>query len=85
LKGDFNYMKSKTINISLPEKLLSSIDRKAKEEYRSRSELLKEAAVFYIQTKDNWAVLQKDIIARAKKMNIRTERDVEKLIDSSRS
>lgn len=77
-------MKVKTINISLPEQLLSKIDRKAKEEYRNRSELLKEAAVFYIQTKNNWAVLQSDIVARAKQLGIESEDDIEKLIDSER-
>jgi len=77
-------MKAKTINISLPERLLSSIDRKAKEEYKSRSELIKEATVFYIQTKDNRAILQNDISAKAKKMRINSEDDVEKMVDSLR-
>lgn len=77
-------MKAKTINISLPEKLLGSIDRKAREEYRSRSELIKEATVFYIQTKDNRAILQNDISAKAKKMRINSEVDVEAMVDSLR-
>lgn len=77
-------MKAKTINISLPEKLLGSIDRKAREEYRSRSELIKEATVFYIQTKDNRVILQNDISAKAKKMRINLEADVEEMVDSLR-
>lgn len=77
-------MKVKTVNISLPEKLLSEIDRKAKEEYRNRSELLKEAAVFYIQTKDNWNILRNDIQTRALKTGVKSEDDVEQLIDSIR-
>lgn len=77
-------MKAKTINISLPEKLLGSIDRKAREEYRSRSELIKEATVFYIQTKDNRAILQNDISAKAKKRKINSEDDVEQMVDSLR-
>jgi metal-responsive CopG/Arc/MetJ family transcriptional regulator len=77
-------MKVKTINISLPEQLLFKIDQKAQEEYRSRSELLKEAAVFYIQTKNNWAVLQGDIVAKGKRMGLESENDIEKLIDSER-
>ncbi len=77
-------MKVKTINISLPEQLLSEIDQRAKKEYRNRSELLKEAAVFYIQTKNNWAVLQGDLTDRAKKLGIESEDDVEDLIDSIR-
>lgn len=78
-------MQAKTINISLPRQVLKQIDRKAEEEYRSRSELLKEAALFYIQTKDNWSVLQKDIIARANKMGLKSEDDIEKMVDSLRS
>lgn len=78
-------MKTKTINISLPDQVLKEIDRKAKEEYRSRSELLKDASLFYIQTKDNWLVLQTDLTSRAKKLGIKTEDDVENMIDSLRS
>jgi len=77
-------MSVKTINISLPSDLLKKIDRKAQEEYRSRSELLKEATLIYIQTKDNWKVLQQDLAAKAKKMNLQDERDIEALVDSLR-
>ena len=77
-------MKSKTINISLPRAVLVNIDKKAKEEYRSRSELIKEAAVFYIQTKDNWSILQNDISSKAVNMGIKSDSDVEKLVDSMR-
>ena len=77
-------MKSKTINISLRRAVLVNIDKKAKEEYRSRSELIKEAAVFYIQTKDNWSILQNDISSKAVNMGIKSDSDVEKLVDSMR-
>ena len=77
-------MKAKTINISLPEELLEEIDRKAREEYRSRSELFKEATIMYIQTKDNWLLLQKDLSSKAKKLGVKSEDDVEKLIDTLR-
>lgn len=78
-------MKAKTINISLPSQVLAEIDRKAKEEYRSRSELLKEASLFYIQTRDNWMVLQRDLSSKAKVMGLESEADVEKMVDSLRS
>ena len=48
-------------------------------------ENIKEAAVLYIHTRDNRAVLQKDISARAKNMNIQSENDIERMIDSARS
>lgn len=78
-------MKVKTINISIPEKLLANIDRKAKDEYRSRSELMREAALYYLQTKNNWAVLEQDLSAKADKLGIRNEDDIENMVDSLRS
>lgn len=78
-------MKAKTINISLPAEVLKEIDRKAKEEYRSRSELLKEASLYYIQTKDKWLILQNDLMARAAKLGLKSEDDVEKMVDSLRT
>ena len=77
-------MSSKTINVSLPSELLKQIDRKAREEFRSRSELLKEATLMYIQTKDNWNLLQNDLISKAKRQGIKSEKDIEELIDSLR-
>ena len=78
-------MSVKTINVSLPDELLKKIDRKAEEEYRSRSELLKEATLMYIQTKDNWQVLQKDLVLRAKKRGVKNENDIDKMVDSLRN
>ena len=68
--------KVKTINICLSSELVKQIDRKAEEEFRSRSELIREATLSYIQTKNNWAVLQYDLSLRAKKMKIKSEDQV---------
>ena len=78
-------MKVKTVNISIPEKLLEEIDSKAKDEYKSRSDLLREAALCYLQTSNNWAILQKDLSAKAKKAGIKTEDDIEAMVDSLRN
>jgi len=43
-----------TVNISFQENLLADIDRLAKKERRSRSELLREAARLYIERKGRW-------------------------------
>jgi metal-responsive CopG/Arc/MetJ family transcriptional regulator len=43
-----------TVNISFQDKLLANIDRIAKRESRSRSELLREAARIYIERKERW-------------------------------
>ncbi len=48
-------MRTCTVNIAFQKDLLQEIDRIAKEESRSRSEFLREAARAYIQRKQRWA------------------------------
>jgi CopG family transcriptional regulator/antitoxin EndoAI len=43
-----------TVNISFQKNLLSDIDKQAKSERRSRSELVREAARSYIERKNRW-------------------------------
>ena len=45
-------MNAKTVNISFRKDLLEKIDKLAKEEMRTRSELIREAARLYIERKD---------------------------------
>jgi len=47
-------MKSSTVNISFNDELLRRIDQIAKQESRSRSELIREAARSYIERKNKW-------------------------------
>jgi CopG family transcriptional regulator/antitoxin EndoAI len=47
-------MKSSTVNISFNDELLKRIDQIAKQESRSRSELIREAARSYIERKNRW-------------------------------
>ena len=47
-------MKSSTVNISFNDELLNNIDKVAREESRSRSELIREAARSYIDRKRKW-------------------------------
>jgi len=47
-------MKSSTVNISFSDDLLKKIDQVAREESRSRSELIREAARGYIDRKHRW-------------------------------
>jgi len=47
-------MKSSTVNISFSDDLLRKIDQVAREESRSRSELIREAARGYIERKRRW-------------------------------
>jgi metal-responsive CopG/Arc/MetJ family transcriptional regulator len=69
-------MKTGTVNISFQEGLLRQIDEMAREESRSRSELIREAARIYIERKRRW----KDIFGFGEKQvrHLRlTESDVE--------
>jgi CopG family transcriptional regulator/antitoxin EndoAI len=47
-------VKSSTVNISFSDELLKKIDQVAREESRSRSELIREAARGYIERKRRW-------------------------------
>jgi len=47
-------LKSQAVNISFKKDLLKRIDDIAKEESRSRSELVREAARIYIERKERW-------------------------------
>ncbi len=46
-----------TVNISFQDDLLSNIDKVAKIESRTRSELLREAARMYIERKGHWEMI----------------------------
>ena len=43
-----------TVNISFPKRQLAAIDKAARRESRSRSELLREAARMYIERRERW-------------------------------
>lgn len=76
-------MSNVTVNISFQDSLLSDIDRVARSESRSRSELLREAARTYIRRTERWArifAMEKDI-ARKKGL---TPEDVSKEIKAYR-
>ena len=47
-------MKSRTVNISFNDDLLQKIDEVARQESRSRSELIRESARSYIEGKRRW-------------------------------
>ena len=76
-------MKTGTVNISFQEGLLRQIDETAREESRSRSELIREAARMYIERKKRW----KDIFVFGEKQVRRlrlSERNVESEIGAYR-
>ena len=57
-------MSTTTVNVAFQSTLLREIDRAARAESRSRSELLREAARAYIQRKERW----KDVFAMGREI-----------------
>jgi len=76
-------MKSSTVNISFNEDLLKQIDKVAREESRSRSELIREAARSYIDRKRKWDQIFIFSEKQAEKKNI-TEKNIDEEIRSYR-
>jgi metal-responsive CopG/Arc/MetJ family transcriptional regulator len=73
-----------TVNISFKEDLLAEIDRIARRESRSRSELIREAARSYIDRKKRWERIFIFGSKQAKKLGLK-EGDVEAAIQEQRT
>ncbi|HEY4695229.1 MAG TPA: ribbon-helix-helix protein, CopG family [Candidatus Nanoarchaeia archaeon] len=77
-------MKTQTINISIPKSLLEKIDKQAETEARSRSELIREVTRRYIENMEEWQSLREYGREVAKKMGIKSEEDVNRLVHEYR-
>ena len=66
-------MKTKIINISIPDKLLSDADELAQKEYRTRSDLFREALRNYILNRRNLNLIYNYGSVQAKKEKITPE------------
>ena len=78
-------MKSaKTISISLPQQLAREADKVARLERRSRSELFREAIRRYMAAREERAFRKKVELA-ASSLGVRTEDDVERIVDEMRT
>lgn len=73
---------SQPVTITLTPKLFRLAERIAREEGRTRSELLREALRKYVWER-SWAKLQRLGSQKAKQLGLREE-DVERMIDASR-
>lgn len=78
-------MQVQTLNISLPEELVKKADVVAKSEYKTRSELIKSALMAYLKDKAVWDELFAYGKGVGKKMGIKDEGDVYKMIDEYRN
>lgn len=76
--------KSSTTSISLPLLLEKELEKEAKAEHRTKSGLIQEAIRYYLENK-RWKKLQRETAERARQLGIRSEDDVEDLIDSIRT
>jgi len=77
-------MKTRTMNISLPERLVEALDRRAQAEARSRSEVIRAAALSYLQWWEEWRKLQAYGRRQGKRKGIRPQ-DLERLIAQVRT
>ena len=74
---------TKTWTISLPPKLIREAERTAKEENRTKSELLREALRLYLEDQ-RWRKLQRKTALQAQALEIRTEEDVDRIVHAVR-
>jgi len=74
----------KTFNVSFPQELVKEVDRVAKQESMSRSEMLRAATKNYLDWLRDWRQLQRYGRERAKELGIRPK-DIERLIDEVRA
>ena len=77
-------MKSRVITLSLPEKLLREIDRAAKRENRTRSELMREATRSYMSKASHQAPAWEQIFEwgeqAAHELGLTSEKEVTKAV-----
>ena len=64
-------MKTVTVNIALPKPLLDRIDRTARSESRTRSDLLREASRLYIARKERWKAIFRFGRRQAKRLGLK--------------
>ena len=73
-------MQSQTLNIALPKELVKKVDEVAKKDYKNRSELIREALRVYLTDREEWEDLFKYGRKIGKKMGIKSEEDVDKIV-----
>lgn len=74
---------TKTWTISLPPQMGREAEQLARKEHRTKSELIREALRSYMASQQ-WQALQRVASARARQKGVRTEQDVERVIDEYR-
>jgi len=80
----FNTRQSETFTISLPKDLAKEVDRLARSERRSRSELVREAFRQYVQRQARWASIFTYGEQAAKAAGIRSTGEVSRIVKEER-
>ncbi len=78
------YMQTQTFNISFPDELVVKMDRVAKQEYRNRSELIREAVRMYLGKLERWDLVFEYGRKAAKRAGIKSEEEVNRLVEEYR-
>ncbi|OGH24200.1 MAG: hypothetical protein A3B47_04370 [Candidatus Levybacteria bacterium RIFCSPLOWO2_01_FULL_39_24] len=73
-------MNTQTFNIALPKELVKKVDEQAKEEYRNRSELIREALRVYLNRREEWKQIFKAGEKAMKAMGIKSEEEVNEIV-----
>ncbi len=73
-------MNTQTFNIALPKELVKKVDEQAKEEYRNRSELIREALRIYLNRREEWNQIFKAGEKAMKDMGIKSEEKVNEIV-----
>jgi len=76
-------MSTVTVNVSFPKQLLRTMDAVAKQEARSRSELLREATRVYVERKRRWEQALAFGRQHAKRLRLKPQ-DIETLVTEYR-
>ncbi len=74
---------TKTWTISLPPQLVREAEQTAKEENRTKSELVREALRLYLK-EQQWRKLQQKTALQAQALGIKTEEDVNRIVHEFR-
>lgn len=74
------YMNTQTLNISLPSDLIKKVDEVGKNEYRNRSELIREALRVYLEDKYEWGQIFKLGEKVMKEMGVKDEDDIDRIV-----
>ncbi|MDR7402575.1 MAG: ribbon-helix-helix protein, CopG family [Armatimonadota bacterium] len=74
---------TRTWTVSLPPSLVREAERAARQERRTKSELVREALRFYLE-EQRWRKLQRRTALQAQALGIRTEEDVNRIVHEVR-